>query len=398
MDTILPMSLDEYLKYTSLGSIRDAGSNAHYGINRTFGLRPIPRNNESQGLCFFTRPQLNLQTNNLINHRQFYPYLTPGSDAETTPQRYARCVLDPRLGYNLEGMDYLRSRLLDNSIGFIPILTNSLKSLSGWSQLQAKEWTSKPGLYGEEYAIVDGSLADYKKGNLTATFINTRGNTIVHIFYLWLWYMSLIFEGGIVKYHDFYSENTIDYNTRIYKLTYDSNRRVVPMIAATGVAWPMGIDIHEFFDHDSSKRHNEAIDELTVPFSYLGTIYNDDLLYYEFNQVSVIHNRSLLKPKKEVKRTVNGITFYEVSRGERELIKIPPVLSRFMENRGVPYIDYRTYELEWWVTAAYFDAVVQRYVEGDIFGILAASTYGLASDRTILPTQANADVFLDPYL
>lgn len=399
MDTILPLSLDEYLKYTSIGSLRDAGSNSLFGFKRSPGMAPIPRNNDDQGYCFFTRPQLNLQTANLINNRIFYPYLTPGTDAEDTIQRFARCTLDPRLARNVDpNLEYKRSSLVDKRNGFIPILTNSLKTMSGFTPLQVKEWSSKAGLYGEEYSLVDSSLENFSKGTINCTFINTRGDPIVHIFYLWLWYMTMTFEGLLVKYYDFHSENTIDYMSRIYRLNLDSSKRVVTKIAATGVVYPNSLDINEFFDYDSSKRHNEATDELSVSFTYLGQTFLDDLLIYDFNSVSdIFTDRALSKPKKEVKKTVNGLTYYEVSKGNRELVKIPPLLSRLMENRGIPYIDTDTYELEWWVTAAYFDAIVERYVAGDTLGILAAESRGFAMDRAITPSQANVNIILDPY-
>lgn len=399
MDTILPLSLDEYLKYTSIGSLKDAGSNSLYGFKRSPGMAPIPRNNDDQGYCFFTRPQLNLQTGNLINNRIFYPYLTPGSDAEDTIQRFARCTLDPRLMRNVDkDIEYKKSSLVDKSNGFIPILTNSLKTMTGFAPLQVKEWSSKAGLYGEEYSIVDSSLENFSKGTMSCTFVNTRADPIVHIFYLWLWYMTLEFEGFVVKYPDFYSENTIDYMSRIYRLNLDSNRRVVTKIAATGVCYPTSLDVHEFFDYDSSKRHNEATNELSVSFTFLGQTFLDDLLIYDFNRVSSIFtDKAIDKPKKENRKTVNGLTYYEVSKGERELIKIPPVLTRLMENRGTPYIDTNTYELEWWVSAAYFDTIIERYVAGDTLGILAAESRGFAMDRTIVPSQANVNIVLDPY-
>ena len=55
--------------------------------------------------------------------------------------------------------------------------------------------------------------------------------------------MSLVFEGKLVPYFDYMAENTIDYNTRIYRLVTDSTHMYVTKIAATGYAFPISVSI-----------------------------------------------------------------------------------------------------------------------------------------------------------
>ena len=73
---ILPYSLDDLFASTGVGSLDKAIGNNLYGINHRQTATPVPSNKDTYGLTFFVRPQLNLQTDNIRNVRQFYPLLT----------------------------------------------------------------------------------------------------------------------------------------------------------------------------------------------------------------------------------------------------------------------------------------------------------------------------------
>lgn len=336
----VPISLDDYFQTTPIGSVERAIGNNLYGINHRQIAGVVPMNKDTYGMTFFVRPQLNMQSNNLRNNRLFYPLL---SIDDTSIQRFVKCTLDPRLMYGYGGtrtfVPAISCPLVDNTQAFIPVLTNNLNSISGWPDVVSPTFTSKPGLYEEAYSMVDGIVKNYTSYDIDATFRNTKGDPIAYMFYIWLHYQSMVFENLMVPYPDFIIENELDYNTRIYRLVLDSEKRYVKKIAATGVAFPMTVPVGQFFDYSNEKPYNDQSKDITVRFRCLGVQYQDDILVHEFNETVVIFNANMR----------DGVR-------ENNLIKVNPGLLTLFNNRGHPRINPNNYELEWWVSKEIFKA------------------------------------------
>lgn len=333
-DSIVPYTLDDYFQSTPLGSIERAVGNNLYGFNHRQTPTMVPMNKDSYGLTFFVRPQLNLQSDNVRNYRLFYPLLNENA---TSIQRYVRCMLDPRLMYNGgfwsdHNQSSIISPFVDDANPFISVLTNNLLSISGWPDVVANAFTSKAGVYREEYSLVDDTVKNFSAFDLTATFRNTRGDPIIYMMYIWLHYMAAVFEGTLVPYPDFIVENELDYNTRIYRLVLDQEKRYVKKIAAVGASFPMTVPMGEFFDYSHEKPFNVQTQEFSVRFKCNGVIYQDDLLVRDFNDTVQIFNPSM----RDGQRT-------------QFLIKVHPTLLPYFNNRGYPRINPSNYELEWWV-------------------------------------------------
>jgi hypothetical protein len=359
---VAPISLDDFFQTTPIGSINKAIGNNLYGLNHQQIPNMVSANWDLYGLTFFTRPQLNLQSDNIRNVRQLYPLL---NNADESIQKFVRLTLDPRLqwGYDpqsvqssvnqtaaniisqaFQGSGQIRSAIVDPHMAFIPVLTNNINSISGWPDLVAPTFSSSKGLYGESYSQVDGSIKYFETFDLDVTFRNSRGDPIVYMFYIWLWYMSMVFEGYMVPYPDFIAENELDYCTRIYRLVLDSTRTYVKKIAATGAAFPLSIPMGSFFDYTNEKPYNDQNKDITIRFRSNGVTYMDDILIYEFNKTVGIFQPSILTILK------NGGSASQVG----NLIKVNKNLLPFFNNRGYPYIDPNTYELQWWVDADEF--------------------------------------------
>jgi hypothetical protein len=206
--TFVPHSLDDYFQSTPLGSIDKAIGNNLYGVNHRQTPTVVPSNKDMYGLTFFVRPQLNMQLDNIRNVRQFSSLTTPNV---RTIQQFVKTTLDPRLiaGYTFKNTQVprLSCPMVDNANAFIPILTNNLNSISGWPDVVAPTNASKPGLYNESQAMVDGITRNYETFDIDASFRNTRGDPILFLFYIWLHYSSFVFEGKLVPYLDFITEN-----------------------------------------------------------------------------------------------------------------------------------------------------------------------------------------------
>lgn len=343
-------SLDDFFAKTQyIGSIDKALSNNLYGINHQ-SLKPMVLNNkDAMGFTFFTRPQLNLSTPNLRNVRHMYSLLT---DNKNSIQMYIRNMLDPRMALHNTAKkknmnkaitkgdlkSYVdngaNSVFVDNKLAFIPILTNTIKSMSGWPDIVAPTFTSKAGTRGEQWSIVDGTTDLLEAFDLDCTFRNVRDEPITMMISTWLKYMSNVFEGMMSPYIDQIAANRIDYNTRIYRLVMDESRRFVKKIAATGASFPVNDPTGRIFDFSDGVNYNDQNNELNIRFKCNGAMYNDDILIYEFNKTNAMFNSNY-------RNMLNG--------QPTSLTSIPYNLLQMFNNRGYPYINPETLELRWLV-------------------------------------------------
>lgn len=346
---IVPHSLDDYFQSTPIGSIDRAIGNNLYGVNHRQIPGMVPGNKDVYGFTFFTRPQLNMQTDNLRNERRFYPLLTTN---ELSIHRFVRGTLDPRLLYGYQfGNDKippLKCPIVDNSFAFIPILTNNLNSISGWPDIAISPFSSKPGLYKEEWQIIDDIAKNYGSFDIDASFRNTRGDPILYMFYVWIHYAALAFEGKLSPYIDFITENEIDYNTRIYRLVLDRNKDVVTKIAATGASFPVSVPTGSFFDYNNDKPYNDQNKDITIRFRCLGVDIMDDILIKEFNETVSIFNPDMADGKRG------------------EMIKVSKNTAAMFNNRGYPRINPDTYELEWYVFKDNFTNRTKAFLEANL--------------------------------
>lgn len=341
-------------KNYAIGTSSNHITNNVYGINHRQTPLPIPMNKDHYGLTFFTRPQLNFQRANLKHSRIMHKLLTTKS---MSSHRLIRCTLDPRLhGGGYKGFDNdshddgndnnVTCPLLDPEMAFIPILTNSLNTISGWKDIVSQTFNSKPGVYREEYSMVDGVTVDYSAYDLTASFRNSRGDIITSMFYYWAHYQSLVFEGTLVPYPDFIVENEIDYNTRIYRLTLDPSKTKVQHMAACGAAFPIAAPVGGIFDYSNDKPYNDVNSDIQIPFRAMGFICDDDILIRAFNQTVSAFKKEMYTDRAD---TPPG----------SQMKKIPMNLLTLFNNRGYPRIDPSTYELEWYIDTDIYEAKMQ---------------------------------------
>lgn len=346
VESILPFTLDEYFSTTSMGSINKSISRNLFGFNHMQINPPMVTTGDMLGMTFFTRPQLNLEGDNIRNIRLLYPLLSSNSKSI---HRWVRCALDPRLmsNYNYGGADLrepMICELIDNKSAFLTPLTNNLISLSGWPDMNAPTFTSTPGMHNEEYSMVDGIVQHKGAFDLDASFQNSRGDVILYLFYVWLHYMSNVFEGTMVPYPDFISENELDYNTRIYRIVLDTSRDTVTKIAATGASFPTTAPTGNFFDYTNEKLFLERNERIQIRFKCMGADYFDDILVSEFNQTVQIFNIDMSDSIRP-----------------RRMTLIPKSVKHLFNNRGYPRINPDTHAFEWWIETEKFVAILNYF-------------------------------------
>ena len=350
-DTITSRSLEELFSAMPTGSLDRAILNNLRGLNHRQIPGMLPNNKDMPGLVFFTRPQLNMQRDNIRNVRQLAQLLSRNT---TSMQTYIRCMLDPRLmvGFGDDLINVEKCPIVDPLQAFIPILTNNCTSMSGWPSISMPTFTSKAGLYNEAFSMADGRVLNNESWDLNVNFRNTRGDPILYLFYVWVLYMSMVFEGKLVPYLDMITENEIDYNTRIYRVTLDYKKQKVTKIAATHASFPIGVPVGDPFNIPGDQTYSDANKEIGMTFRCMGVDYFDDILVKEFNESVAIFNPSMAD-----------------NRRDKEMMPIPWSMIQNFNHTGYPRIDPYTTELLWYVPLTAYTAeaaqVLNRIKEYD---------------------------------
>ena len=270
----------------------------YYGIDHRNAGSSFQKNTDHQGLTLFTRPRLNLSYNNVRADRVLMP------------------LVDPRQA-------------------FMPLLSNTLLSVSGFPDITLNTYTSTEGMRKEAFSMVDDVAEINNTYDVTATFANIKGDPITDLFYLWCRYQGNVYSGIMDPYPEMIVMNEIDYQTRIWRLILDSTKRFVKKIGCANAAFPLASPLGASFNYSNDKPYNDENDQISIPFRCIGAEYQDPILYAEFNRTVVDRN-----PAME-----DGVRQYSL----RKLKSNELTSNNF---QGYPRIEPTTKELEWWVPAA----------------------------------------------
>lgn len=355
------MDFLELLKFSStVGDVTTALGNAMYGLNHNGEGIALKSHRNRAGYTFFTRPQLCLTDVNLGYSRLFLHLLDQEKNSVLS---YIRRTLDPRLMASKEyvfgdnkkvGAVYKEKSLgptngpdfMDNLNIYIPLLTNSIKSISGFPDPALPTYTSAENIRGGQWIIGDGHLDIFRSYDISVTFEDYYGIPVILLFNYWINYIAEVFSNtGMQPYPDMIAFNEIDYNTRIYRLIMDETNRYVRMIYACGAAFPSSIDMGRMFNYNKENAFTEDTSEVNVTFKCVGASYNDPILIDEFNKTTCIGNPSL-KPMRN--RLLEGESNDE--HAENSYIKVPFAFKQYFNFRGYPLINPNTMELEWYIS------------------------------------------------
>lgn len=318
--------IDYVSRSIGYGSLSSAYANALYGINHRGAGNPIAANSDLHGLTFFTRPDLNLTYDNAAMNRVFIALLN--QQRESIPA-FVHATLDQ---YGARSFKTHESPLVDNRTPFIPLLTNTLESISGFPDFTLDTYTSPEGIYKEAWSMVDSPSRIHSTYDVTANFRNIMGDPITLMFLVWCQYASLVYEGLMMPYPWNVVENRIDYTTRIWRVVLDRTKRYVQKIAAVGAAFPTASPLGAAFNYSSDEPINRDNDQISVPFRCMGIDYNDPILFLEFNSIVIRANPMMADGNRNQ-------VYRKLSAEERQLFNYS----------GYPRIDPETQELEWWV-------------------------------------------------
>lgn len=324
-----PKEVERISQIGGYSALSNAATANWYGLNPFGNDVPVPYNNNSTGLIFFTRPCLNLTTENILSVREFNRMLNP--DANTIA-RGVRAYLDP-LGSNpVTNRNAYHSPLVDPYNAFISILTNNCMNFSGFPDIAVEFFDSTPGRYKEQFGFVDGLYKYYGVWDGSATFRNTVGDPLTYMFYVWTQYAARVHEGSIDPYPSMLINNEIDSNTRIYRLELDQTRQYVTGIAASGASTPASNPIGNNYNYTAAteKPYNQETDTISINFHSYGAEYLDPITIREFNVVVTIFNNAM-QPKVR----------------DQHMVRLNIQEQRLFRHQCYPFINESTSELMW---------------------------------------------------
>ena len=331
--------LDDVAMKGNMSRPNGASTDVLSGIDFLNSGTAFQRNNDNQGLVFFTRPRLNMSYDNISSDRVFIPLL---AENPLSPYRAIRIMLDPMLDET--------SSLFDSRLPFIPLLSNTLQSLSGFPDVTLNMYTSPEGLRKESYTMIDDVAEINSTFDITATFANIQGDPITKLFHFWQRYGGFVYSGEMVPYPDAILENKIDYQTRIWRLVLNAGRTHVTKIGCANVCTPIADPLAASFNYSRESASVRDNDQITIPFRCSGAEYMDPILYQEFNTTVGLFNPGMRDADGDDPAINRKTLFVKLAKNEQALFNF----------KAYPHIDTVSLELEWWVLKEdYYEAFQQ---------------------------------------
>jgi hypothetical protein len=331
----------QVFRFTPSGDYKTAISDNLSGFNHRQAPSLIPINKVHYGMTFFTRPRMNLQDENLRQIRKLNRFLSLRDDSF---QRIVRCYLDPVS--HKKGV--FSSPLVDPYMPFIIPFTNLLLTLPGWPDESISYHTSPEGIRKEQFYYIDGTEELNQVRELTANFRNVSGDIITPTLSLWLTYMRGIAMGELIPHTDAMLDDEVDSDTRIYRITLDSDKRTILNIGATGFSAPVSNPIGSIFNFEADQGDgvfNTSLAQVSAAFVTAGIEYNDDITMWEFNLCSEQWFNTAMQDG------TRDVIFQKLSPDEIDLFNY----------RGYPHIDLNKGTLEWYVRKDEYQQMLNQY-------------------------------------
>lgn len=355
--------LDQIVRDTGYGSMSTINYLTLSGFNYLrHGQQLVHNNRDNMGYVFFTRPILNLTYDNLSNVSSM---VRLRNAPPMSIEAMVRGLLDPwgQNGFMNQGnnkgnaktadqisKDAQTCPLVNRYNPFIPIMSNTLTSLTGFKDLSLNTYTSKAGAHNEQWAMADGFFYKTEAFELSSSFRNIEGDPISLLIETWLKYMAACRqENEMFPYPCFVEEREFDYNTRIYRFVMDHTRKYIQKFCAT-IAFPISLSYGNTFNYSYDKNFIDSNAEISVSWQCVGTDYNEPVLVYEFNNLVAMYCPDLAIDYTRYDTKTNSLVVKGMEYWQK--------LQDNEKNRGlfmaIPLINHVTYELEWWIPKTHY--------------------------------------------
>ena len=314
-------------------------TNKTYGIDFTGYSMALPPQLSRQGFVFMTRPQLNMGKYNLRRNRKYLNLLNKNPKSIGS---WIRNTLDPRLGRRMkenkaqnffgETYDHNTCPLVDERNAFIPIITNSIKTVSGFPDKIVGKYVSQPNRFKSVYQQVDSVTNLKEPVTIDITAQNTTGDLIYHLLDVWSDYTMDVYQDNLQPYGDMELQNEKDYETRLFRIILDHSGRYLERISALYPGFNEGSSQGGFYDFNRDKPFIEGAKEISFRLSCPGIEYNDPILISSFNRIVVSFNRDMSSTHRN-----------------RVMTLVPDAGNAVGTNyRAYPRINPNTLAFEWW--------------------------------------------------
>ena len=310
-----------------------------YGMSMDARLPQHGADPETDSMVFFTRPQLNLSSENVSQVREMADLKTKRPDSIGN---WVRNTLDPRLsdpalGAQLGGV---RSPLVNNNYGFIPALTNLCIKTTGWPTRAVSTYVSDPGKYKEVYMQVDGRSRLEGPVSITAEFARIPGDPISSLFETWGVYPEYVFEGFMDPYIDMILAREIDYNIRMFVFNFDQSGTRIIRAGSTLPGIVMVSGDGEPYNFDRKGTSFTTNPTVSFPMKFPAVVQKDPAILTDFNQIQGMFH-SKMKPGKI----------------EGAMTKVGYMYRGYFKGYLYPYIDLNTSRLETWAENSVFGKI-----------------------------------------
>lgn len=321
---------------SGLGSPDSAISQLFRGYDHRQTGTNFQRDAFNHGYVFYTRPMMNMSYDN-INGDPLLSCLL--SDDLNSPFRYVRAMLDPQGEYD--------SNLIDREQPFIPILTNTCVSHSGWPDIGIDSYVAPEGMRREAWAMGE-SVAEFNGvSDLSASFENTHGNILLFMFHCWIKYIGEVKMGDdMTPYPQAWMTHYLDYVSRCWRIVLDKNKRYVTGIATSVASYPENAPLGAQFNFNKDSVFPQDTSQINIQWKSMCIEYNYEHLIDEFNE-----NVCFKCPKMRDHRRPK----------EMVLLKLTSIINTdgspmFLDELNLtnfdnlyPRINPETKEFEWWM-------------------------------------------------
>lgn len=329
-------------------------TNPLMGFNHRMANNPVPVNREYGALTFITRPDLNLDFNNIAQSRRLANMCA--QDAASMDY-HILAALDPLFPFGFAASDtpalgkpFRPDVPFDNLQAFIPILSSSLVSFSGFPDNSVDSWLSNEGIAREQWGIVDSTWEVNYAYSGSATYNNMVGNPIMKMMTVWLEYMAGVRAGKFKPRIQNSVQRRIDYQSRIYSLKYDSLGNITRFTTGC-VMWPANNNAGAMASIDNSKPQLNDDTTITIQWQMLGARYDDPLYMDMFNRTVAIFNPDMIPDPNFDEFMPIGASFLR----ELEQHELP-----LFNYYGYPHIDSIRRKLTWWVYQTDYEYIMKQ--------------------------------------
>lgn len=334
-DIIIDLDVNQISRANGRGTATATLSSVLRGKNWLGSLPGAPKNDDSNGLIFITKPDMNLSYDNIGTNRELAPLLT--QDSNTLP--YAvKMSLDPWGAIN---RDY-SSPLVDRMSAFIHLLDNTLTSCDGWPDYVLNEYISQPGKRGQQLILSRGIIDKYGKVDLSVGHQNIKGDPVNLIYNAMIQYRTKIMKGTMAMYPRNVAANRADYQSRFYRFVFDVTRRFVTQFTCNSVCFPRAAPLGAVMNYNINKPINEGYDEISNSWVGVGCWHNDPLVLREFNRAVVKFNPMMADSRRSGVYTL-----------------VPHQYQKYFKFYGYPRIDTTTLEFQIWVDNGIYRTILE---------------------------------------